>query len=154
MPWKRRASQHSCRTNERTATDKDGDVAENENLIAGMLCPFHRQCGIRPINVFQDLYESDHSRRSSGLHCDQNRQSILHNRLVVQSVDGDQLSAFSFVTLRVYDLLGREVATLVDGERGAGSHTAVWDAASNPGGVYSRLVAGSVTQTRKMVLAR
>ena len=63
-------------------------------------------------------------------------------------------TAISFVILRVYDLLGREVATLVDGERGTGSHTAVWDAASNPSGVYNRMIAGSVTQTRKMVLAR
>lgn len=35
MRWNRRVSLRSCHTNERTATDKDGDVAGSENLIAG-----------------------------------------------------------------------------------------------------------------------
>lgn len=57
------------------------------------------------------------------------------------------------VTLRVYDLLGREVATLVDGVRPAGGHTAVWHAGSLPAGLYlARLEAGGRTQTRVLTL--
>jgi hypothetical protein len=47
-----------------------------------------------------------------------------------------QLPAFSFVTLKVFDMLGREVTTLVNGERGAGAHSVTWDALGYPSGVY------------------
>jgi hypothetical protein len=60
------------------------------------------------------------------------------------------------VRLVVYNLLGQEVRTLVDGVRPAGSHTVRWDGTDNHGlrvaaGVYLyRLYAGSQTLTRKM----
>jgi hypothetical protein len=47
-----------------------------------------------------------------------------------------QLSAVSDVKLRVFDLLGREVATLVEGKMDAGAHTAVWNAVGFASGVY------------------
>jgi endo-1,4-beta-xylanase len=66
-----------------------------------------------------------------------------------------QLSAVSFVRLCIYDALGREVATLVNEIQSAGSYVVRWDGTSHPSGVYyCRMVAGSVTQTRKMVLAK
>jgi hypothetical protein len=43
------------------------------------------------------------------------------------------LPAGGRVRLTVHDLLGRTTAVLVDGERGAGSHTAVWDGRTNSG---------------------
>ncbi len=50
-------------------------------------------------------------------------------------------------TLRVFDVLGREVATLIDRDLLAGRHEAVWDAGS--GGAYIiRLEAGSFTKSR------
>ena len=60
-----------------------------------------------------------------------------------------------FVTLRVYNVLGEEVATLVDREQPAGFYTAAWNAAGLPSGVYFyRLSASSLVMTRKMVLLR
>jgi hypothetical protein len=47
-----------------------------------------------------------------------------------------QLSAASFVTLKIFDMLGREVATLVNAERGARTHSVIWDATGYPSGVY------------------
>ena len=76
---------------------------------------------------------------------------------------GAEGSAISVVTLGVYDVLGREVAILVDGTRAAGFHTAHWDASSMPSGVYIyrlRVVDGSnhetirYSETKKMVLLR
>jgi hypothetical protein len=59
------------------------------------------------------------------------------------------------VTLRVYDILGREVAILVDGVKAPGTFTARWDASGLPGGVYFyRLTGPGVNETRKMVLIR
>jgi glucose/arabinose dehydrogenase len=59
------------------------------------------------------------------------------------------------VTLKVFDVLGREVATLVDEVLSAATHTRTFDATGLASGVYYyRLVAGSHIQTKKMVLAR
>ena len=49
---------------------------------------------------------------------------------------GYQLSATSRVSLKVFDVLGREVATLVDGDRPAGYHEERWDAGAFASGMY------------------
>ncbi len=55
-----------------------------------------------------------------------------------------QLSADSRVTLRVFDLLGREVAALIDDNRAAGYHQETWDASRFSSGTYVyELVASS-----------
>jgi len=59
------------------------------------------------------------------------------------------------VSLRVYDLQGREVATLVDGLLQAGDHRVNFDGTGLAGGFYFyRLQAGRLTQTGKMVLQK
>ncbi len=59
------------------------------------------------------------------------------------------------VTLRVFDMLGREVATLVNGEISAGVHTVSFDGSNLASGMYIyRLQAGEFTQTRKMMLIK
>jgi N-acetylmuramoyl-L-alanine amidase len=59
------------------------------------------------------------------------------------------------VTLRVYDLLGREVATLVNEIRNPGAYAVQFDAAGLASGVYYyRLTAGGFVETRKMMLIR
>jgi hypothetical protein len=47
-----------------------------------------------------------------------------------------QLSARSFVSLRVYNVLGAEVANLVEGQKEAGQYTMNWNASSLPSGMY------------------
>ena len=60
-----------------------------------------------------------------------------------------------FTSLKVFDLLGREVATLVNEELKQGSYQVTWDAAGFPSGVYFyRLEAGQFAETRKLVLVR
>ncbi len=61
-----------------------------------------------------------------------------------------------FTILKVYDILGREVATLVDDVRPAGTYTVSWDPGGNfPSGVYFyRLTAGTYSATRKMILEK
>ena len=66
-----------------------------------------------------------------------------------------QLSQSGFVSLKVYDLIGREVATLVNGQKPAGSYNVNFDASSLTSGVYFyRLKAGNFRQVRKMLLVR
>jgi hypothetical protein len=65
------------------------------------------------------------------------------------------ISTPGFVSVKVYDLLGRCVSTLVDERRPAGTYTVMWDAERFPAGVYlCRLTSGSFTATKKMVLLR
>lgn len=70
------------------------------------------------------------------------------------------LPADNRVSIRVYDLIGREVRTLVDGERPAGTFTAVWDGMDRngfavPTGMYIvRMTAGTFSAARKVVLMK
>jgi hypothetical protein len=66
-----------------------------------------------------------------------------------------QISEVSNVRLAVYDLLGREVAVLVDEQKEPGSYQVRFDASGLSSGMYfCRLQAGSYTKTRKMLLVR
>ncbi len=66
-----------------------------------------------------------------------------------------QLSTSGRVSLRVFDVLGRQVATLVDEIRQPGFHTTHWDASRFPSGVYIySLTAARFRDTKKMVLAK
>ncbi|MDZ7623912.1 MAG: T9SS type A sorting domain-containing protein [Ignavibacteriaceae bacterium] len=59
------------------------------------------------------------------------------------------------VTLKVYDILGREIATLVNEEKPAGEYEVEFNAANLPSGIYFyQLKAGQFTDTKKMVLIR
>ena len=59
------------------------------------------------------------------------------------------------VSLQVCDLLGREIATLVNEKLAPGTYTKEWDATGEPSGVYFyRLSTPDFVQTRKLVLLR
>ena len=73
------------------------------------------------------------------------------------------------VTLKVYDILGREVTTLVNQKQNPGNYNVTWDASNVPSGVYFyQLIVGALTgmpvrqakaaasfiKTRKMILLR
>jgi hypothetical protein len=58
-------------------------------------------------------------------------------------------------TLKIYNVLGREVATLKNGEERAGNKSAEWNATGFASGVYYyRLQAGDFTATRKLLLLK
>jgi hypothetical protein len=59
------------------------------------------------------------------------------------------------VSLAIYDMLGREVGTLVDADLAQGSYAVQWNAGGASSGVYyCRLQAGSFVRTQKLVLQR
>ena len=65
------------------------------------------------------------------------------------------LPSQSFVTLKVFDLVGREQATIVSEEMSAGDHSRQWNAEGLPSGVYFyRMQAGSFNETKKLILLR
>jgi hypothetical protein len=74
-----------------------------------------------------------------------------------------QLSALSYVTLKVYDPLGREVTTLVNAELDAGAYERTFDASALPSGAYfyrlrARPISGGegteMMETKKLILLR
>lgn len=64
------------------------------------------------------------------------------------------------VTVSVFNVLGQEVTSLVNGELPAGNHTVVWDGRNGNGSVVSsgiyfyRIVAGDYSQTKKMLMLK
>ena len=65
------------------------------------------------------------------------------------------LPSKTYVSLRVFDAMGREMATLVSRELSAGNHTRQWNGTGMPSGIYFyRLKAGDFVQTKKFVLLR
>lgn len=65
------------------------------------------------------------------------------------------LAEYGATTLRIYDLLGREVATLVNGQLAPGNHTVNFIGSGLSSGIYFvRLVQGSNTQTHTITLVK
>ena len=66
----------------------------------------------------------------------------------------------AFVSLKVYNILGQEVTTLVAEQKSAGPHTLLWDSKDKNGspvasGIYLyRMIAGPYAKTKKLVLLR
>jgi photosystem II stability/assembly factor-like uncharacterized protein len=68
---------------------------------------------------------------------------------------GFEVKSAGLVEIRVYDVLGREVATLVNEVKEPGTYSALFDASSISSGVYLyRMTAGSFTGTKKMVVMK
>jgi hypothetical protein len=66
------------------------------------------------------------------------------------SVPGSQ-----YVSLKIYDVLGREIALLVDEMKQPGTYIATWDASGLSSGVYFyRLQSGGFVETKRMILLR
>jgi hypothetical protein len=60
-----------------------------------------------------------------------------------------------FVSLKVYDILGNEIETLVNEEKPTGNYKITWYAKNLPSGVYFyQLKAGEFIETRKMLLLK
>ena len=60
-----------------------------------------------------------------------------------------------FINVRIYDVLGREVAVLVDEKFNPGLYTVTWNAGGFPSGIYYyQLRTPSFTATRKLTLLK
>jgi hypothetical protein len=66
-----------------------------------------------------------------------------------------QVAKAGFVTIKVYNLLGQEVASLVNEEKVPGTYRHTWNAQGVPSGVYFYTMnSGSFAATRRMVLLK
>ena len=63
--------------------------------------------------------------------------------------------SLSFITINIYDVLGSEVATLVNEEKPVGSYDVGWVATGFPSGIYFyQIKAGEFIETKKMILLK
>jgi hypothetical protein len=91
------------------------------------------------------------SRAPSGYNLGQNYPNPFNPTTVI----GYSLPMRTNVTLKVYDVLSREVTTLVDERQNAGVHSATFNAGGLSSAVYFyRLIAGSFVETKKLVLIK
>jgi hypothetical protein len=61
----------------------------------------------------------------------------------------------SFVSLKIFDALGREISTIVSEDLSAGNYSRQWEASGYPSGIYFyRIQVGSFSETKKLVLLR
>jgi hypothetical protein len=59
------------------------------------------------------------------------------------------------VTLKIFDILGKEIATLVNEKQSPGTYEVNWNGSAYPSGVYFyKLVTGDFTETKKMILLK
>jgi hypothetical protein len=62
---------------------------------------------------------------------------------------------FSFVSIKIYDVLGSEIAAIVNEEKPTGNYELSWNAANLSSGVYFyQLKVGNYVETKKMILLR
>jgi aminopeptidase N len=95
------------------------------------------------------VWEGDENPRVFGLH--QNYPNPFNPVTTIRF----SLPAMNLATLRVYNMLGEEVATLVNGVSYPGGHAVTWDASNYPSGVYIyRLQSGAYSGSRRMILLK
>lgn len=76
-------------------------------------------------------------------------------KFTIPSVIANETKQSQLVTLKIYDVLGNEVATLVNEEKPAGSYEVNFDATSLSSGIYFyKLKAGNFAETKKMLLMK
>jgi hypothetical protein len=65
------------------------------------------------------------------------------------------LAQSGLVTMKIFDLTGREVSTLVNNAQPSGTHSVIWNAAASPSGVYlCRLQTPTSSSTQKLLLVK
>jgi len=77
------------------------------------------------------------------------------NNMLCQIMIKKSTSQTGIVTLKVFDVLGNEIASLFNEEKSTGNYEFTFDAAGLPSGIYFyKLQTGSFTETKKMILLR
>lgn len=106
-------------------------------------------CGSNKLMIINDVVEGNGLEYSFRL--DQNYPNPFNPTTSIEF----QIPSANYVTLKVFDMLGREVATLVNERKEAGSHSVSLDAGRLSSGMYFyRLAAGSLVDVKKLLLIK
>ena len=110
-----------------------------------------------PVNVDDQLTE--HSSPSDEYLLMQNYPNPFNPstkiKFKILPVDTKHASSLQMVTLKVYDILGNEITSLVNEEKNTGIYEIKFDASGLPSGIYYyRLTSGNYSETKKMILIK
>jgi hypothetical protein len=126
-------------------------------LYAGLFNDTTNGAGIYKLGITVDVEETDNEIPSKYL-LEQNYPNPFNPSTSIQYAISnlpDGKAGRQFVTLKVYDVLGNEIATLVNEEKPAGSYEVKFESSGLSSGVYFyKLKAGSFVETKKMILLR
>ena len=101
--------------------------------------------------IFEPASIKDKAIPSVGFYLNQNYPNPFNPATTINF----RIPELSFVTLKVYDVLGGKIATIVNEEKLAGNYEVKFDASILPSGVYFyQLQAGGFVETKKMVLMK
>jgi hypothetical protein len=127
-----------------TGGTTSNDYGTNFNPVAGTTCFLYT-----PVTGIKE--EPAYSGQPGAFRLEQNYPNPFNPSTTITY----QVSDIGYLKLAVYDILGREVAVLAEGQVPVGTHSVTWNGSGMAGGVYfCRLEAGAFVQTRKMLLAK
>ena len=142
-----------------------GYVTRNTSAVAargdGEVAVLYAAGGTRSGSVVCDIFMKRGMLQTTGIRSSASAPKTFElnqnhpNPFNLSTVMSYELGVKSDVRLAVYDLLGREVVTLVNGEKGQGRHQVVWNASGLGSGIFFyRLRVGELAQTRKCIMLR
>ena len=118
----------------------------NDGYIYAMCFIYNGLNRLRP-----DLTSINNEGIPSGFSLDQNYPNPFNPETNIRY----QILKNSFVSLKIYDLLGRELSSLVNENQVPGNYSVDWDGTNYPSGVYFyRLTTNDFTAEKKMVLVK
>ncbi len=130
---------------------RDGDYLKAFNLAGNEFGQFAIASKVARNPLAQQLNVQKTSNNAKSYTLAQNYPNPFNPMTTIQY----SLANTGNVSLKVYDILGREVATLVNGRQAAGEYTVQFNAANLASGIYFyRLQAGDFVQTKKMMLVK
>jgi hypothetical protein len=124
------------------------DIAPTVGELLDFETPFAE--GTSLLETTTIVLSENNDEHFEGFHLNQNFPNPFNPATIIQYT----LSTKQFVTLKVFDVLGREIVTLVNGEKDPGQYEVEFSAKGGyPSGVYLyRLKTGNGTATKKMKL--
>jgi photosystem II stability/assembly factor-like uncharacterized protein len=109
----------------------------------------------RPLSQVVSVDDRGSGTAVEGFHLAQNYPNPFNPTTTIAYTIPDQAGTMQAMSLQVFDLLGRQVATLVNGPVTPGAHSVVFDASALSSGVYFyRLHAGSFTEVKTLMLIK
>jgi hypothetical protein len=131
-----------------TSTNIQALAVSDSNLFAG---PLGAGVWRRPVSDFDTAVIENEDDILNMFSLSQNYPNPFNPMTIISF----SLHQRSFVSLKIFDVRGREVSTIVLGELQAGSYARQWNATNMPSGVYFyRLQAGKYRETKKLLLLK
>ncbi len=123
---------------------------------SGKIAASDMRTGLYVLKVGTSVGINENNNFANDFRLEQNYPNPFNPVTIIRySIPSDVRGQTSDVKLVVYDILGNEVATLVNEKQNAGSHSVEWDAVNYPSGIYYyRIFSGNFTDTKQMILVK